>query len=51
MTEKKVDFDNFEEIETVKYRWECPECSKEVTGSTKNQCRSHAKQHYYSRHD
>ena len=46
-----TNFDDFDEVETIKYRWICPDCSKQVEGSTKKQCKSHAKQHYYSKHD
>ena len=46
----EVDFNDLQDIETVKYRWTCPVCGKEVEGSTEGQAKSHAKQHYYSRH-
>lgn len=47
----EINFDDLEEIETVKYRWTCPVCGKQVEGSTEGQAQSHAKQHYYSIHD
>ena len=45
------DFEDLMEVETVKYRWICSDCGKQVEGSTEGQCKSHAKQHYYSKHD